>query len=345
MMDLRALPAIARLSNNVIRVLGQNPGKFTLQGTNTYIVGRENPYILIDVGEGCDQYIPLLESAFRDLAQPTNPTQPDVSDVIISHWHHDHIGGLPSVLPLLRKRWEERKTGLPYRPPRLHKFPLPRDNPPLVDSSSTPPSITPLLSQDLFIPARDGSLFHDLHDGQHFPMLSAPPLHVLHTPGHTTDSISIYIPSDKALYTSDSVLGQGTATFEDLSTYLSSLKKMLEYIQTEGPDNAVSLYPGHGATVTDGVMVLNTYIQHRLEREAQIINILQNVPPAEGDSSLESWTTWMIVKNIYASYPKTLWLPAAGSVNLHLRKLEVDGSVKRLGGGGKDTSWEFIKHP
>ncbi|CAK5263099.1 unnamed protein product [Mycena citricolor] len=321
----------------VTRNLGPEPGEIHIAGydgpaqckpsgpinsprTNTYLVGKQRPFTLLDVGEGRDEYTALLEAIIRR-AGISESSEPDISDIIISHWHEDHVGGLPKVLALLERLWHERHGTLSFKPPRLHKFPTQT-----CPQYSKLPAILSSLPPNSFVTAPDGSHFHDLRDGD---VLSG--LHVLHTPGHTVDSMCLYFPQDGAFYTADTVLGQGTAVFEDLATYIGSLRRMLDYVNER---KAFTLYPGHGPVIYDGPKVIETYIKHRMDREAQILGIIGARP---GDNT--PWTTWSIVAQIYAAYPESLWLPASRGIDLHMRKLEGEGVVQRLDGEGKDAVW------
>lgn len=64
--QLPDLPPIKRLSDRVIRILGGNPSKFALQGTNTYLIGTGPKRILIDTGEGKPIWPQSLQSVLRD---------------------------------------------------------------------------------------------------------------------------------------------------------------------------------------------------------------------------------------------------------------------------------------
>lgn len=74
-----------RLSPLVQVVLAPNPGVMTGPGTNTYVVGT-GPTMIIDPAVGDQEYVEcLLEAAG------------DVSTILITHRHSDHVGGVPVV--------------------------------------------------------------------------------------------------------------------------------------------------------------------------------------------------------------------------------------------------------
>lgn len=91
--QLPPLPAIERLSPRVIRILGGNPGKFTLQGTNTYLVGTGPGRILIDTGAGEPAWAASLQAALAAEAA-------SVERVVLTHWHPDHVSGVADALRL-----------------------------------------------------------------------------------------------------------------------------------------------------------------------------------------------------------------------------------------------------
>ena len=323
----------------------QNAGAvqvFIAIGTNTYLIGRHNPYILVDTGEGRDHYITVLESALQTVAVTANPELPDISEIIITHKHADHYKGINGVLALIRKRWTERNPPTkPFKPPRLWKFPLEHQDLPMNNYIKTVPT-------ESYTQSPSGTAWHDLADNFKLPVtfdesdttnVELASLHFLFTPGHTTDSIAIYFPLDKALFTADTVLGYGSTVFEDLGQYMASLQKMYDYNATLAGEmpKYTQLYPGHGPVVKDGPSNVKTYISHRNKREQQIVGVLEAPPPGD-----EPWTTWAIVTQIYKDYPRNLWDEAAHSVDSHLRKLEKEGRVEALGGAGKDVMWELL---
>ena len=321
-------------------------------------MGQTNPYILIDTAEGRDDYIPLLREALLNPGVDVRKDKPDVSDIILTHRHHDHVNGLPSVLSLLQNLWSDRQPGKPFVGPRIHKFPL---------LAAEVEKVLATLPVGSFTPSPSGLILHSLHEKQTFPITQLPStsneeqapstLEVIHTPGHTPDSLCLYLPADKALFTADTVLGWGSTVFEDLHSYMTSLERLIQFKSAQdGSLRYTTVYPGHGPVASHDQV--DMYLNHRLDRENQVLKAIREEPPSlrEGILKLEAalegegleeeeaaWTTWEIMKSIYAEkYPEPLWEPAAHSVHLHLHKLVVDGKVEKGDGEGFQTRWKHV---
>ena len=49
---LSIIPKVSKLTPNILRILGCNPSPMTLQGTNTYVVGKGKRYVMSYVHRG-----------------------------------------------------------------------------------------------------------------------------------------------------------------------------------------------------------------------------------------------------------------------------------------------------
>ncbi|EMD66883.1 hypothetical protein COCSADRAFT_110091 [Bipolaris sorokiniana ND90Pr] len=90
---LPKLEDVEQLTPRVLRILGQNPGKFTLQGTNTFIIGTGKERLIIDTGQGIPDWANLIASTLNSLGIK-------LIGVLLTHWHGDHTGGVPDLLRL-----------------------------------------------------------------------------------------------------------------------------------------------------------------------------------------------------------------------------------------------------
>ncbi len=167
-----------------------------------------------------------------------------------------------------------------------------------------------------------------VHDGQGFTA-GGVELIAMHTPGHSADHVVFSDAGSGALFTGDAVLGRGTSFIDapdgDLARYLTSLRRMLER-------DPRTIYPGHGPIVLDAKAKLREYLEHRAEREEQILAGL-----AAGDRTVEA-----LVERIYADHPSDVQELAARSVTAHLLKLETEGRVAKAGRVSART-WTIIE--
>jgi len=105
------MPDIDVWSDRVAIVLGQNPGVFTGPGTNTYIIGAGRRPLLLDTGQGLQQYLPLLERGLREVRGAER-----MQALVVTHDHPDHSGGVPSIrdrfgpVEAIKKPWPGRES-------------------------------------------------------------------------------------------------------------------------------------------------------------------------------------------------------------------------------------------
>nr|WP_233615831.1 MBL fold metallo-hydrolase [Actinomadura harenae] len=131
-------------------------------------------------------------------------------------------------------------------------------------------------------------------------------LRIMETPGHSDDSLTFWLPADRAILTGDTVLGYGSTVLEGrLGDYLASLDRLRRFA---GDNDAVAVLPGHGPKLDDPLGAIDHYIQHRRERLAQV----------EAAVRSGARTAREVVEIVYADVDRNLWPAAEWSVQSQL---------------------------
>ncbi len=146
-----------------------------------------------------------------------------------------------------------------------------------------------------------------LRDGSTVPF-GGSEITAVHTPGHTPDHLCFMF--EEVLFTGDHIMGGSSVVIEDAADYLDSLY----LVQELGVDR---LEPGHGEPMDDAGEAIAGYINHRLERERQLIVAVTDGARTVGD----------LVDLVYAGIPDGLRLAASHQVEVQLVKLSQDGAV------------------
>ena len=185
---LTFIPLVEQLSSRVVRILGCNANTYTLQGTNTYLVGTGSKRILIDASGATDNITDYVELLKKELLACNCSLQ----EILITHWHPDHTGGVQPIF----------KGLLNGSTCKVSKH--------VLDNRSEPDEVTKFT----FITEND------------VIRTEGATLKPIFTPGHARDHLCFYFEEENSLFSGDLILGETSAKFEDLYDYMKSLHKV-----------------------------------------------------------------------------------------------------------------------
>ena len=172
--------------------------------------------LVVDPGDQVDDVLEIIERHGLHLKA-----------IIITHAHIDHIGGAQKL---------KQATGAPVYM-NLNDMELQKG----LDRQAAWLGVEPPEPVAIDAPARDGDRL----------VIGATELHVLHTPGHTQGSISLWIPAEEKLVAGDTLfrdsIGRTDLPGGDGRQILRSIHDKLLPL----PEQTVVI-PGHGAKTTIG---------------------------------------------------------------------------------------------
>ena len=197
--------------------------------------------------------------------------------VLVTHGHHDHAAGAPAI-------------GAAHPAASFSKHPWPGED------------------------AQYDVPWRSLDDGDVVRAGDAT-LQALHTPGHSPDHLAFWHEPTRTIFTGDLlVLGSSVMIHwsrgGDLGQYLASLERLLALKPRR-------LLPAHGPAIDDPRTILTGYLEHRRQRERQVLDALR-----AGHATVQA-----IAESIYDGLAPPLMPAAWENVRAHLEKLKSERRV------------------
>ncbi len=272
------------VATGIRRILAPNPGPMTYWGTNTYLVGKTDVAV-IDPGPDDADHLDAILGSVADAR---------VTRILITHAHRDHTG-------LATRLHEETGAEIwAYGAAKTGRTQVMQD---LADAGMA----TGGEGVDMAFAPHQTLADGDTMEVEDFV------IETLHTPGHFAGHLSFRIGD--VLLSGDHIMDWSTTIISppdgDVAAFMASARRLQEL-------DLATLLPGHGKPIVEPQARLSALIDHRLSREAQILDAVSR----EG-RSLEA-----ITRAVYTDIPETLLPAAARNTLAHLIDLTERGHVK-----------------
>lgn len=259
------------------------PTPLYLGPVNVHLVDEE-PLTLVDTGPRWDVSLEALRDALHSVGRRVE----DLQRIVVTHMHEDHCG----LAGTLHRESGATIFAHPWEADRLRAYDDYHLYVPLLERAGVPPRVIEAFQRGYSELRKLGEELFDVEgveDGDQIDFERGS-FEVLHTPGHTPGSISLYRAADRSLIAADTVLKHitpnpvlspdpldGSRRFPSLGEYLVSLSRIRELAPTV-------IKGGHGPDVTDFEAHFANVVRLTDERQKRLAALL----PPEGMTAWEA---------------------------------------------------------
>ena len=247
--------------------------------TNCYVVYTSEEILIFDPGSPYEDEQQALAQFVKGLVDEGR----SVKAIVLTHVHPDHVAG---VNPLI---------------------------------TSLGGGVTVAAHRETADALNDISVSHFIEDGEMLSLAGDPSINLqaLHTPGHARGHLCFHDDDRGILLTGDNVVGLGSVLIDppegNMKRYFDSLERIRSL------DGVKVLFGGHGPLVANAYAKIDEYINHRLEREKNILAAIR----------AGAATPKEVVARVYTDVSPKAHALAERAVLAHVEKLEADGVISR----------------
>ena len=275
-----------KLSKDVSTILAPNASPMTFKGTQTYLIGGGDELAIIDPGPNIPAHLQAIERALRGKK---------LTAILITHSHIDHS-------PLAKEISDKH-------------------NVPIYAFGGTGEGKSEIMrkyTEKFEIGGGEGvdTLFKPdvlISTGDHISC-SSWSIEAIHTPGHMSNHLCFSLNQGECLFSGDLVMGWATTLISppdgDIGQYKASFNNLLKRKEN-------LYYPGHGAPLKNAKKMVLAQLNHRNEREVDILNSI-----SQKGSKINK-----IVDSVYQDLSDNLKIAASRNVLAHLIHLLEKGLV------------------
>jgi glyoxylase-like metal-dependent hydrolase (beta-lactamase superfamily II)/8-oxo-dGTP pyrophosphatase MutT (NUDIX family) len=245
--------------------------------TNCYLVYTSKEIVIFDPGSPYEDE----QSALATIVDELKSEGRRVTKIILTHLHPDHVGGVNAL--------------------RAHLG----DEVLVCAHEQTADALT------------DIKVDQSINDEDLLSLKGEPAItmRALHTPGHARGHLCFHDHDRGILLTGDNIVGLGSVLIDppqgNMIDYLRSLARMGSI------SDLTILFGGHGPAMAAPYLKIDEYINHRLEREAKILDAVRSGVTTPAD----------IVSAVYTDVSPKVYEMAQRAVIAHLEKLEVEEKI------------------